>query len=140
MTDHAGLIERLEACVPPDRELDHLLEEYFYADTLKNYRRRERAEGWVSDNPSVIGADLIAPAQPYTASLDAAIALVERVRPGWDRNVGKAIYRSNGIERVVHTAAINGQGGNDFVFAEEGPNEPIALLIALLRSLGTNHE
>lgn len=66
MRDLAGLIERLEKLDGPDREVDAWIGNEVEPTTF----RWERNYGPLA-------------AHTYTASLDAAIALTEKVLPGW---------------------------------------------------------
>ena len=107
MAKRDDLIERLEKATGPDREIDTAIEELF--------------------DPSFRDSTL-RQATRYTASLDATVALVEEMLPGWQY----------GIE--VRRAA---NGGNtawvapneDSSRAKTAATPAIALLIALLRAL-----
>ena len=104
MTTYSDIIARLENATGPDRELDVLIYVMCGLGKIKNRRERhfmlERADGQRTLHVSV--NDGMGPYQPYdqedvsgmvgwnaftvppyTASLDAAIALVERMLPGW---------------------------------------------------------
>ena len=63
---------------------------------------------------------------PVTASLDAALALVERVLPGWDFTVKRFGMRAN-----VEVFENNGKG---YEYAS-GKTPALALLAALLKAL-----
>lgn len=79
------------------------------------------------DGAPVLMNSLRVPA--LTASLDAAIALCERVLPGANRTIRKRFRTTNGlIDGHVYDAHIS---GGDVC---EGANEPIALLCAILRA------
>ncbi|PWJ81537.1 hypothetical protein C7441_11069 [Pseudaminobacter salicylatoxidans] len=70
-----------------------------------------------------------------TASLDAAVALVERVRPGWKRSVFEG-YNGLWIARISSPRRL--LFSTDYMREMEpagSPNGAIALLIALFRSL-----
>lgn len=66
------LIAKLEKLKGPDREVDGLLAAHFHVKQITG-----TWPDWCID-------------PPVTASLDAAIALVERVLPGWDWGVMSA--------------------------------------------------
>lgn len=131
MTDLAvldDLIERLEKAGGPDRELDIALTKQFIAG--KQYRHPDLAP-------------------PYTTSLDAAVALVERVLPGWGWQVGTCYVSDDALV----FPDFNGPHGDrlraEFGEVEVGsaldtgididrrpPGNPaLALCIALLRAL-----
>lgn len=101
MTNHAAIIARLKTATGPDREIDYALSELW--------------------PPSPGPGQLIPEGPYYTASLDAALALLERVRPGtlWE------LYRIAGgyLANLPDT---------DSGFA---PTPALALLIATLKAL-----
>lgn len=100
----AELLERVEGATGPDRELDAAIE-------------CALASTWGSAiNP-----------RPYTASLDAALALVERVRPGWTWEGGRDPAKASWAYLY---AKIDGP-----TFSASAPTPALALLAALLRSL-----
>jgi hypothetical protein len=84
--DLSALIERVENATGPDRELDCLID---------CFRHNRKFLGWTADTGIVgyryehptIGADLGCWRIGYTSSLDAALALVEEILPGWTRLV-----------------------------------------------------
>lgn len=78
-----GLLGRVRSASGPDRELDVDLEVLFPFDrTISHSRRPSSVRGKVTFryNSGSSGTYL---ASRYTASIDAALALVERVLPGW---------------------------------------------------------
>ena len=92
MMEASELIERLEKATGPDREIDALLWAHFdnrvvriaYGEVIA--RKRDSLDdvrlGFVDPTPlrsNFYGWD----GEAYTASIDAALALVERVLPGW---------------------------------------------------------
>lgn len=94
MMEASELIERLEKATGPDREIDALLWAHFdnrvvriaYGEVIA--RKRDSLDdvrlGFVDPTPlrsNFYGWD----GEAYTASIDAALALVERVLPGWKR-------------------------------------------------------
>jgi hypothetical protein len=109
MTAYRELIERLERSTGPDRIADCLLFEMQWKE----------------------GEPLGPPA--YTASIDAALSLVEKMLPDW----GRCLYWNNcqgHTARLEDNAnAYTGSTGADF--EARGATAPIALLIALLRAL-----
>jgi len=102
------LITRLSKLDTPDREVDGEIWEYMFGDKP---------------------VDFSMPLMEYTASVDAAIALAERVLPGRNRTIRKRYRTTNGlIDGHVYDAHVS---GGDVC---EGANEAIALCIALLRA------
>lgn len=103
-----GLIERCEKATGPDRELDVAI---WQALCWKDHYR-DIAKGTV-----------------FTASLDASVALVERVLPGWHWS----------LDSFGEATAFDSSGA--FLVAADdehyGHNKhlPLAILAALLRSL-----
>lgn len=127
----SDLIARVEAATGPDRELDGLMEvaaRWAQASSVglkPEHRARWEcdAQGWVRSQGTIY------PAATFTASLDAALALVERVLPGWF--VGLQQNRFVGDERRW-TAYITLNDGEH----EATTYAPaLALLAALLRAL-----
>jgi hypothetical protein len=103
MSDIKALIERLEKATGPDRELDAAI----WAATLPrdgvgidgyglpdgaHYEYRPCEDGRVEMLVSLNGERGVTranrPSPEYTASLDAAVALVEKVLPGWWWQIG----------------------------------------------------
>ena len=111
------LIARLEAATGPDPELDKLI-------SLE-------LVGFDPDRLPTHWPDIGRPASPhapYTASLDAAIALVEAKLPGWWWAVGH--YGPDGL-----CAANVSLSGSTAHIDCEAPTAPLAILVALCRSL-----
>lgn len=112
MTD---LITRLSKLDAPDREVDALIGKLFFPDEAKSF------------------FDFNAPA--YTASIDAAIALAERVLPGWKWRVGRTEVFPNGWAYVHKYDPSNCDRIDEAACADGKAATPaIALLIALLRA------
>lgn len=121
---HSELIERLEKCTGPVPELDEAIQAWSVGATAewqdyKSANAYHRDGFWVS----------IGVVQPYTASLDATIALVERLLPGWMWNAS-----STGAAWVM---SFKEGEGDDFHTAKSEDRPAIALLIALLRALSS---
>ena len=107
---HDDLIERLEKATGPDREIDTAIEELF--------------------DPSFRDSTL-RQATRYTASLDAAVALVEKMLPGWA--CGFDAGSKTSIAFVdPHDFADRFLGAR---YTAQAATPAIALLIALLRAL-----
>lgn len=122
------LIDRLSKLEGPDREVDAQIYIQFNIPA-ERAGRIDYAHGmvgwWPKDGPYVSAVTVPA----YTASVDEAIALAERVLPGWHWS----IYDTDGVGRC------NAQMERpDFTGAEDfdgtGATPAIALCIALLRA------
>ena len=113
------LLERCEAATGPDRELDlHI----------------SRSLGLLGHAAGLPDEAFLAAWLPacrfgrYTASLDASIALVERMLPGWDWLV--SLSELGGRE---FCAVVEHWDGDEYV--SHRPTAPLAILSALLRAL-----
>ena len=79
MSELAELLKRVEAATGPDREIDELLTAWSVGavreeDATFDHKPAYHRDGfWVS----------IGPIAPYTASIDAAVSLIEKRLPGW---------------------------------------------------------
>lgn len=120
-----GLLSRLEAATGPDRELDHRLQGILVNDG--NFGHYAGLEEWVT-----AGMEFGWNTPAYTASIDAAIALVEQVLTGPEEPTFSLDHASFGanwtcefhwfINPAWHSRA-------------DMPTAPLAILIALLRAL-----
>lgn len=122
MTDLSELIERVKAATGPDRQIDRAIAKHFKI-------------GWdySADWPTVIvdGEKTSEPtAYPYTFSIDAAIALAERVLPGWHWNIG---HDANG---ELHATVWHGVTESD----EYAPTAPLAIVLATLLALQSSEQ
>lgn len=129
----ANLLSRLEGLTAPDREVDALIMGacFEWAKPEPPYL----APHCVGDQPIYWHAPepyYKRPAPELTASLDAAIALCERVLPGWsgDIDIGKPIADNGKVGARLFPP---GDGWQNH--AGEGPTPAIALLIAILTAL-----
>jgi len=147
----AGLIERVEKATGPDREIDVLLRailvdhrEVFERDTwvLGRNRRPPHDEcvlgridpGRVARNFSPAYHK---PEQPaYTASIDAALALVERLLPGIFWVIGQG--KTNSVEKLFGCQLLFGT--EEIIGSGESDHAPLAILLALLKALQESHD
>lgn len=127
MGKHADIIERLEKAEGPDRAIDVAIalatkdysERAYQSDKMMRPKGTEyTVERFLSDRLS----------SRYTGSLDAAIALVERMLPGWKWSLdseGRATLWNGrfGLERYK-------------TIDDGGRSSPAALLITMFRALG----
>jgi len=129
------LIDRLSKLGAPDREVDAriwcevngvvYLDHYpLMHETQVFYKEKGRRKEQVS-------GDDIPHAALYTTSVDAAIALAERVLPGWngDLDIGKPIADSGKMGCRIWTPESKYHN-----YVGEGFNSATALLIAILRA------
>ena len=140
-TDIAGLIERLEAATGPDQELDATIVAHLNNASVRRYPPQTdfgpgaRWQFWSLDGAHFLGNESKFPVPPLTASLDAALALVERVRPGaWIEVSGPRKYLNIPTPSPGRWRAEADDG------IGWGATPAIALLIALLRTLEPEHD
>jgi len=123
------LIDRLSKLDRPDREVDGEIMQTFDPDLwAKAYIRAQEPCG-CSKEMATEGAKWRAP--QYTASVDAAIVLAERLFPGTE-------YEFTNLYNIVRvTIEMNGEYGG---FHGEHVNSlPIAICIAILRAKEASH-
>lgn len=124
------LLERVRSATGPDREIDvallHLWEPSHEA--LCSYDQRYQTElrdgvfsVWKTDG----GYSASVPFPRFTASVDAALALCERVLPGWKWNIG------HDANDDLHAMVWHGVTEHD----EYGSTAPLTILAALLSVL-----
>ena len=130
MTDIAGLIERLEAAAELDAQL-------FY-DIATNVYPAAFPAVWILDKETADWRfrtlDCLIGAKAWES---AALALVERVRPGWCWRAEKCPPTYLGPRGEPFWATCGPPGEQE---AAHGPTPAIALLIALLKSLETTND
>lgn len=159
MGDVTGLVERLEKATGGDRGLDALLAqvagwEWHGDGPVEEYPMW--AGHWVQPGFPMNGTfgvrgkglcdcNVISethgndkPPPHYTASLDAALALVERVLPGWFPSIGQNIHYGHwrGSVRIVEET-----NGDITSFDGEHRTSPaLALCLAALKALAQGNE
>lgn len=82
MSDLASLLRRVKAATGPDRELDWSLHDVAFVEFFEQYGYRRKGEFYVTASPAVPGGERISAPEYYTASIDAALALVDKMLPG----------------------------------------------------------
>lgn len=82
-----ALIERLEKLQGPDREVD-----FWLSIRLPIGEPTRHSDEELQADIDLVGIDGMVIDAPYTSSLDAAIALVERVLPGWKVGMDPRFY------------------------------------------------
>lgn len=121
MGDLAGLIERLEKLTGPDRDADYRIE--------KAVVRPDHFPDIKMWPPFMVGSTFDKSIPPYTASLDAAIALVEKCLPRCGYTTDhQPVYGKHHDASVFSEQVITIGNGR-------GPTAAIALLLALLRAM-----
>jgi len=134
MTETEKLIGLLERATGPDRELDDLLA-VRVAGMKATTTYGHECLGNVREAPNH--------SPRYTASLDAALALVERVKPGWkwerQWELGGEFIRllAPDYHRWTFKGALN-RSATGWQSCE--PGDAIALCLALLYALETSHD
>lgn len=141
MADVGGVLERLRAATGPDRELDAAIE---VATFVPSEWRMDCRQGSKSGTCVVTYIDhrgkrttgtYRAPSVTY--SLDAALALVERVLPGWSWGVSRL---DAGLVAGVVAAPVDVEPDHEEDWgcqSAEAATGPLALCIAALQALST---
>ncbi|TAA49054.1 hypothetical protein [Shinella sp. JR1-6] len=129
MTDLSSLISRVEKATGPDRELDAMVWlEMTPGATRKFTKVKSETDLWppytIDETRAADGRLIIVPA--YTSSIDAAVALAERVLPG----VELEITNLYGVARVT----LHHETGQ-FYGSSAINSLPMALVLATLRAL-----
>lgn len=150
----ADLQARVEAATGPDRELDGAIEVAIrWLEAGRVGLKPEHRAPWKSDKfGSVFDVSVSYAAQPFTRSIDAAIALVGRVLPGWWWKVGTCSVSDDACIAPDYNSPVHGErlrreldldkiGGSGSEFdwgfdVDRRPpgNVPLALIEALLRA------
>jgi len=129
MTKHSDLIARLEALTGPDMEVDWDIG--LNVGGMKSVRTFGMAGNWF--DRCVDETSLSVSMPDYTASIDAAVALCERVLPGWRWGITQGTEDDDEVqgnvwpETTPFTAYLDSYGYH--------ANPAIALLIAILKAL-----
>ena len=143
-----SLIERLEAAEVGSRELDCLLAREFGWHRVEPRFARNKHGAWIAPEDfmgvqsdgsprldSLHGTTMHRDPYRFTTSLDAALALAERVLPGWHwelDNVGGSPYAAN-LTNPVGRFLICG----DTEVYSTAPTTALALCIAILKAKET---
>lgn len=121
------LLSRVEEATGPDRELDRDIAEHFYPEILTREHRVVVGGQFAWQHPTYG----LTRCEHYTASLDAALALCERVLPGWLRFVGDLDPTDPRATATVCQGLIGSLSGRGFAPRNQ---YALALLAALLRA------
>ena len=129
MTDIAGLLERVRAVTGPDRELDAAIARVCGYGLVQSEWHQNSLEWYAWEGPVRCGPWIVLP--KYTASVDAALALVERKLPGWQYHMGTC------GEDDMPWACITQPDEPCRDFPASAPTIAIAVLDALLSALSS---
>lgn len=126
---NATLLERLEGATGPDRELDFAL-----GKTLDHVPANAEWQGPEDGSlllwPGTQEYPGVGTLPSYTASIDAALALVERVLPGWRPSMQQS--RAGQFDCYLHSKDETGWLRQSH---GEAWTLPLAILIATLKAL-----
>ncbi|PRD42065.1 hypothetical protein C5748_18075 [Phyllobacterium phragmitis] len=114
---YADLIAKLEAATGPDKDIDLAIVRTFISDGEAHLHEKYDLDSY-----------------RLTESIDAAIALAERLLPGAFVNIGTMIGGK------LHHAEIECDETGVEVSVNNAPSVPIALLIATLKGHGASHD
>ncbi|GAA2867013.1 hypothetical protein GGQ99_001348 [Aminobacter niigataensis] len=123
---HADLIEKLEALAGPDGTVN--------VDIHRACGQTFVMEYWSESDTTP--RENLSMVPRYTASLDAAVALVERVLPSWEWQVGDDAHF--GKYGAVYQSLSEGGAGLSEEDMVSAATPAIALLIATLKALQEN--
>lgn len=132
-----NLITRLSKLDAPDRGMDAEIEVAVRRIEAARSGLAEKywANWQASPDGTVYDPHTRYSSQPFTASVDAVIALAERVLPGWKWRVGRTELFPNGWAYVHKYDPSNCDRADEAACADGTVANPaIALLIALLRA------
>lgn len=111
MSDLNELLERVKAATGPDRQLDYAL--------FCHFAPRDVASAWHPHE-----------GHQYTASIDAAVALCERLLPGWKASHGEFSWSFGFQDERVWTCKLR-----YYRTKAHAPTLPLAILAGLLQAL-----
>ena len=128
------ILDRLRSAETGSRELDfHVYAESNNSELIGHWRmtRRENPSDWLDlDEPSWPNSGV----PPYTASIDAALALVDKMLPGWDWEVGR-------YHRLTFQAVLWERGYRDKTqILGHGASPALAIVTALFTAIEAKEE
>lgn len=129
-----ALLPRIEGGTGADEALDAEIVAHFNNAIVKRYPPtddfgpRDRWQFWSKDGTHFLGSEGKFPVPAYTSSLDDALALVERMLPGWGWTVYSATPHTKARAVLVQPEYRQQVG-------EHGSDPCRAVLAALLRAL-----
>lgn len=127
--DLTELIARVEAATGPDRELDHALHRLEMGEWMDAHGYARDGDGYLTQTPPIQGGARCCGPGYFTESVDAAIALAERMKPGctW-----QLFRKSDGTAFAVIELRHRAGGFTDRC---DAATPALALILALLRAL-----
>lgn len=131
MTTLPTLIDRVRSLKGPDREVDYAVHEWCWGAWLAKRGYARRDDGWFTTTPTVPGCEKISAPGAYTASVDAVRDLIGEKLPGRDVELHSW---SDGWCGGIGDAEWLRMGYHD------APTPALALLLAFLNALETNHD
>lgn len=137
MTAHSELVARLEGACEGSRELDGLIARCFGWHRVEPRHARNKAGGWIAPEDflgvnsdgsprldSLRGTDIHRDPPRLSQSLDAALALAERVLPGWC-----------GVMNTYDRSILFARSPSDMLAkTSKASTLPLAICIAILRA------
>jgi len=143
MSQIAELIKRVEGLTGPDRETDArvwclLNPGTVYKDHFEAYGRPRQTQVQYTEPPKrtrLVTGGHRPHADDWTASIDAVVALIERVLPGWRIEARIGQWPPHEPRRTVLWNNDTKQQSSVFGYSADAPTPALALLLALLRSM-----
>lgn len=139
----AELIERLETAEAGSRELDAMVEVAVRrVEAARTGLKREHWAKWRHSAPGLVGDGHTQYASaPVTTSLDAALALAERVLPGFHCHIGDLPVSDDADHEPHHKFGALLYDPAPYVrnrkdFMEHGATRALALVTAILKATG----
>lgn len=121
-----NLIERCEKATGPDRFIDAMMHLMLRPELGEAPWFQPHVAWWVYRGE---GQEDDQHAPLYTASIDAALALMEKVLPGW------SWYAGSVGEQDIPQATVTEPFGDCRDFVAHAPTAPLAIILAFLRAL-----
>lgn len=138
----AALLARVKAATGPDRELDCRLSHHFLNRGISygtgddsGWAPPATVDGWDDAKWASMADEYMSPlTHHYTASVDAALSLVERVLPGWEW-----LKKSPRVISLYRPLADEEDARKEWAKHHDGTGAtiPLAILAALLSALIT---
>lgn len=128
------LIERLEKADGPDELLDYAIFRATGGTLPDEFAGRGIELEWQGDGTATMSlGDMQLRFTPpkVTSSIDAALALCERVLPGWKPSIGQNVHHEYWTGHVAHV--VNGEIVS--FYAQHNSSAPIAFLLTIFKAL-----
>lgn len=147
MTDLADLIARVEAATGPDREADRAIARMIGWHRVEPRFTRNRKGGWIAPEDfmgveqsgaprldSLHGTSIWPDVPCFTATLDAALALAERVLPGWTARLDITPKMTDAGFDPPWTDDMRNKPFGHGSSSAQAPTPALALCLAVLRA------